>query len=100
MPSGLRFDEEFKQLPLKTDITATLHVIGNRSYSSRTKHFASKFFYIRGLVKESKVTIDHVSTEDNLADIETKHLNKNRLQQQLHTKSRTSERHLQLLVYC
>ena len=42
-------------------------------------------FYIRELVSEGKMTIHYVSTEDNLADIGTKHLTKQRLQQLLHT---------------
>ena len=37
-----RFDEEFKQVPLKIDNTVTLHVIRNCAYSSRTKYIALK----------------------------------------------------------
>ena len=80
MLTELGFDEEFKQAPLKIDDMTTLHVIGNRVYSSRSKHTASRFFYIRELVKENMITTHYVSTEDNLADIGTKHLNKNRRQ--------------------
>ena len=84
MLTELGFDEEFKRVPLKIDNTATLHVIGNHAYGSRTKHIALRFFYIRELVKENKITTHYVSTEDNLADIGTKHLKKNRLQQLVH----------------
>ena len=73
-----------EKVPLYIGNTATLHVIGNRAYSSRTKHIALRFFYIRELVSEGKMTIRYVSTEDNLADIGTKHLTKQRLQQLLH----------------
>ena len=38
---------------------------------------------------EGKITIHYISTEDQLVDIGTKHLNKHRLEQLLH-KSRTS----------
>ena len=76
--------KEAEKVPLYIDNTATLHVIGNRAYSSRTKHIALRFFYIRELVSEGKMTIHYVSTEDNLADIGTKHLTKQRLQQLLH----------------
>ena len=80
----LGFGKEVEKVPLYIDNTATLHVIGNRAYSSRTKHIALRFFYIRELVSEGKITIHYVSIEDNLADIGTKHLTKQRLQQLLH----------------
>ena len=40
---GLGFGKDEK-VPLYIDNTATLHVIGNRAYSSRTKHIALRFF--------------------------------------------------------
>ena len=70
-------------MPLPMDNTATLHIIGNRAFSSRTKHIALRFFYIRELVKENKITTHYMSTERQLADIGTKYLNKYRLQQLL-----------------
>ena len=45
---------------------------------------ALRFSYIRELVSEGKMTIHYVSIEDNLADIGTKHLTKQSLQQLLH----------------
>ena len=80
----LGFGKEFEKWPLHIDNTATLHVIGNRAYSSRTKHIALRFFHIRGLVSEGKITTHYISTENQLADIGTKHLNKHRLHQHLH----------------
>ena len=65
----LGFGKEFEKVPLHMDNTATLHVIGNRAYSSRTKHIALRFFYIRELVSEGKITIRYISTEDQLADV-------------------------------
>ena len=50
MLTELGFGKEFEQVPLHIDNTATLHVIGNRAFSSQTKHVALRFFYIRGLV--------------------------------------------------
>ena len=52
--TDLGFGKEFEQLPLHIDNTATLHVIGNRAFSSRTKRIALRFFYIRELVKRTK----------------------------------------------
>ena len=83
MLTELGFGKEFEQVPPHIDNTATLHVIGNGAFSSRTKHIALRFFYIRELVKQNKLTTHIISTERQLADIETKHLNKHRLQQLL-----------------
>ena len=84
MLTELGFGKEFQQVPLHIDNTATLHVIGNRVFSSRTEHIALRFFDIRELVK-NKITTHYISTERQLADIGTKHLNKHRLQQLLQT---------------
>ena len=80
----LGFGKEFVKVPLQIDNTATLHVIGNRACCSRTKYIALRLFYFRELVSEGKITIHYVSTEDQLADIGTRHLNKHCLQQLLH----------------
>ena len=50
MLTELGFGNEFEQVSLHIDNTPTLHVIGNRAFSSQTKHVALRFFYIRGLV--------------------------------------------------
>ena len=39
---------------------------------------ALRFFYIRELIKEGNIAIHYVPTEQQLADIGTKHLNKQR----------------------
>ena len=84
MMTELGFGKEFGQVPLHIDNTATLDVIGNRACSSRTKHTALRFIQIRELAKENKITTHDISTENQLADIGTKHLNKHRLQQLIH----------------
>ena len=79
----LGFGNEFENVPLHIDNTAILHV-GNRAYSSRRKDIALRFFYVRELVSEGKITIHYISTEDQLVDIGTRHLNKHRLHQLFH----------------
>ena len=74
----LGFGKEFAQVPLYCGNTATLHALGNRSFSSRTKHIALRFFFIRQLVTEGKISVHYIPTDDNPADIGTKHLNKHR----------------------
>ena len=78
MLTELGFGKEFARVPLYCDNTATLHALGNRSFSSRTKHIALRFFFIRELVTEGKISIHYIPTDDNPADIGTKHLNKHR----------------------
>ena len=65
-------------LPCCGEDRATLHALRNRSFSSRTKHIALRFFFIRELVTEGKISIHYILTDDNPADIGTKHLNKHR----------------------
>lgn len=79
MLTELGFGKEFSKVPLYCDNTATLHAIGNRSFSSRTKHIALRYFYIRELVAEGRITTNYISTDVNPADIGTKHVNKHRL---------------------
>lgn len=83
MMTELGFGEQFVQVPLHCDNTATLHALGNRSFSSRTKHIALRYFYIRELVTEGKISTHYIPTNDNPADIGTKHFAKPRFQQLL-----------------
>ena len=78
MLTELGFGKQFAQMPVYCDNTATLHALGNRSFSSRTNHIALRFFFFRELVTEGRNSIHYVPTEDNLADIGTKHFNKHR----------------------
>ena len=49
--------------------------LGWSSFSSRTKHIALRFFYVRELVNDGATSIKYVRTENQLADIGTKFLN-------------------------
>ena len=75
----LGFGEDFVKVPLHCDNTATLHALENRSFSSRTKHVALRFFFIRELVSEGRISIQLIPTDINPDDIGTKHLNKHRV---------------------
>ena len=70
---------QFEPVPVNIDNTATLHVIDNQAFSSRTKHIALRFFYVRELVNDGAISIHYIPTENQLADIGTKILNKQRL---------------------
>ena len=77
MLSELGFVKDFAKVPLYCDNTATLHALGNRSFSSRTKHIPLRFFF-RELVSEGRISIHYIPTDITPADIGTKHLNKHR----------------------
>ena len=66
----------FSSVPINCDSTGALHVAGNSTYSSRTKHIALRFFFLCELVKGGKITIHHLPTQQMLADCVTKHLAK------------------------
>ena len=74
MMSELGFGESFGSVPLHIDNTSALHIAGNRTYSPRAKHIALRYyFFVQELVEEGKVSIHYVKSEDQLADLGTKH---------------------------
>ena len=74
----LGFKEGFGSVPLYVDNTSALHVAGNRTYSPRAKHITPRYFFVQELVEEGKITIHFVKTQDQIADLGTKHANKHR----------------------
>ena len=71
MMAELGFGKLFESVPLFDDNTGALHIAGNSIYSSRMKHIALRFFYLKELVKDGKITIHHVATQKQLADVGT-----------------------------
>lgn len=59
---------------MNNDRTCALHIATNSTYSSRTKHIALRFSFLRELVKNGRILIHHVGTHDSLADVATKYL--------------------------
>ena len=74
----LSFKEGFGSVPLYVDNTSILHVAGNRSYSPRVMHIALRYFFVQKLVEEGKIAIHFVKTQDQIADLRTKHAKKYR----------------------
>ena len=68
----------FSSVPINSDSAGVLSVAGNAMFSSRTKHIAIRFFFVRELIKRNKITLHHKPTQQTLADIATKHLSKYR----------------------
>ena len=77
MMAELGFGKLFESVPLFGDNTGAVHIAGNSTYSSRTKHIALRFFYLKEQVKDGKITIHHVATQKQLGDVGTEFLTKN-----------------------
>ena len=73
----------FSSVPINSDSTGALSVEGNIMFSSRTKHIALRFFFVRELIKRNKIALHHKPTQQMLADIATKHLSKQRFRKLL-----------------
>ncbi|CAM9264784.1 unnamed protein product [Laminaria digitata] len=65
-------------VPTHIGNTSAFHVTGNKTYSPRVKHVALRFFYVREIIQECKISIHHVPTELNMTDMGTKFLSKHR----------------------
>ena len=72
----LGFEEGFGSVPRYIDNTSALHVAGNRTYSPHAKYIALRYYFVQKLVAEGKVTTHFVKTQDQIADLGTKHDNK------------------------
>ena len=73
----------FPSVTINSDSTGTLSVAGNAMFSSRTKHIALRFFFVRELIKRNKITLYHKPTQQMLADIATEHQPKQRFRELL-----------------
>ena len=73
----LGFVKLFESVPLFGDNIGVLHIAGNSTYSSRTKHIALCFFYLKELDKDGKIIIHHVETQIQPVDVGTRFLTKN-----------------------
>ena len=78
MMKELGFGTRFDSVTRYIDNISALHVARNRTYSSRVKHVALRYFFIQALVKEGRITAKYVKTEDELNNIGTKHLGNQR----------------------
>ena len=74
----LGFGTRFDNVPPYIDNTSALNVAGNRTNNSRVTHVALRYFFIQDLVKEGIITVKYMKTEDQLADVRTKHLGNQR----------------------
>jgi len=66
------YDVKQGVLTLYCDNLSAINISKNHIQHSRTKHIDIRHHFIRDLVEEKIVTLEHVTTEEQLADIFTK----------------------------
>ena len=64
---------------IQVDNSAAVRLAQNPEFHRRTKHISIKYFFIREKVIEGKLKIQQIPTEQQIADILTKPLEKTRL---------------------
>jgi len=65
---------ESPELNLQADNKPSITTIENVRISKGNKHIANKYYFVKGYVKEKKLSIQYVPTKENIADICTKAL--------------------------
>ena len=78
MMMELGFTDGFWSVPIYINNAWALHVAGNRTFNPRAKNIALRYVFVQELMKEEKVTIHFLKTEQQLADLRTKHLKTHR----------------------
>ena len=63
------------------DNQSAIQLCKNPVFHGRSKHIETRFHFIRESVENGKVAVQHVNTDDQLADIMTKPLGRVRFQQ-------------------
>lgn len=67
---------EGNSVELKMDNQSAIKLVQNPEYHKRTKHIDVRFHFIRDKVEEGTIVVNYVKSEEQLADILTKGLNK------------------------
>ena len=68
--------KEVQKVSLKIDNQAAISLFKNPVHHERSKHIDTRYHYIRGCIEEEMIEVQHVNTKDQLADILTKSLYK------------------------
>jgi hypothetical protein len=63
------FGEEYTYVPLECDSTSAISVAKNPVLHSKTKHIEVRYHFHRDNIEKGKITLIHVPTHDQLADI-------------------------------
>ena len=73
--------KEAEAVGLMVDNKAAIALSKNPVFHDRSKHIDTYFHYIRDLVEDRSVEVDHIATEEQLADILTKGLGRAQFQE-------------------
>jgi hypothetical protein len=68
------FGEEYTRVPLQCYSTSAMNIGKNPVLHSKTKNIQARYHFLRDNVEKGKITMIHVPTQDQLADIFTKPL--------------------------
>jgi hypothetical protein len=63
------FGEKYTHVPLQCDSTSAISVAKNLVLHSKTKHIEVRYHFLRDNIQKGKITLIHVPTHDQLADI-------------------------------
>ena len=66
------FELSFEDVPIKCDNTSAINISKNLVQHSRTKHIEIRHHFLRDHAQKGDITLEFVSTKDQLADIFTK----------------------------
>jgi hypothetical protein len=72
--SDLYPDEKRTPVKLFGDNTSAIKLAGSHMMTGRSKHIDIKHHFIRGLVNDGRICLEHIPGEENIADIFTKPL--------------------------
>ena len=75
MDYGIKLDH----IPIKCDNTSAINLSKNPIQHSRTKYINIRHHFLRDHVQNGDISLDFIDTNNQLADIFTKHLNEERL---------------------
>jgi len=64
-----------KNVIINVDNKAAIYNCQNQSINPKSKHIDIKYHHIRDLIKKNKIKLEHIESENNLADGLTKYLN-------------------------
>jgi hypothetical protein len=71
-------EDEVSPFMLKIDNQSAIQLSRNHVFHDRSKHIDTKYHFIRQCVEEGRVRVEHINTNQQLADILTKSLGRDR----------------------
>ena len=62
------------------DNKSAVKLVKNPAFHKRSKHIEVRYYFVREKFEEGRLTVEHVAGDEQVADILTKSVNKNRFQ--------------------